>query len=157
MKNFGKYSHLTMYSYFTFFIILVRMCVYKIYLVIFLVSLVDSLIKGPRTLVLLENQHQVASFSILFGHLSQHNFELTFRLSDDSSLALSQYGEYLYENIFIMAPTTEEFGGELSSISIIDFIDSGRNVFICINSRGELLFENVLTLAIQSQSCSLIH
>ena len=115
------------------------MTVFTVYLVLLLLSLCDCLIKGPRTLVLLENHHQVYSFSLLFDHLSEHNFELNFRLADDSSLILSQYGEYLYENLLIMAPSTDEFGGDLSALSIIDFIDSGRNAFICANSKGMLI------------------
>ena len=125
------------------------MSVLTILWAIFLFCSVDGLIKGPRTLVLLENQHQVYSFSILFSKLSQHNFEFTFRIADDSSLTLSLYGEYLYENLIIMAPTTEEFGGDLSRLSIIDFIDSGRNLFLCLDSRGRLrLFFKSIYLSI---------
>ena len=101
-------------------------------------SFSHSLIRGPRTLVLLENQHQEFSHSIFFNQLINNKFELTFRLADDSSLALSLFGDYIYDNLLILAPSTEEFGGDLSIQSIIDFIDSGHNVFICVNSRGRL-------------------
>ena len=111
---------------------------FLLYILSFLLfcSFSQSLIRGPRTLVLLENQHQEFSHSIFFDQLMGSKFELSFRLADDSSLALSLFGDYLYDNLLIMAPSTEEFGGDISAQTIIDFIDSGHNVFICVNSRG---------------------
>lgn len=36
------------------------------------------------------------------------------KAADDPSLQLSRYGEYLYQNLVILAPGVEEFGGSLS-------------------------------------------
>ena len=115
----------------------------SIFCILSLCSFSHSLIRGPRTLVLLENQHQEFSHSIFFDQLLSNTFELTIRLADDSSLALSLFGDYLYDNLLIMAPSTEEFGGDISAQSIVDFIDSGHNVFLCVNSRGGLCTFNI--------------
>lgn len=50
---------------------------------------------------------------------------LTFKSADDASLLLSKYGEYLYENLIIFAPSVEEFGGSVSVEAIAEFIDGG--------------------------------
>jgi oligosaccharyltransferase complex subunit beta len=36
-----------------------------------------------------------------------HGYEITYKSSDDSTLQIVKYGEYLYENIIIFAPTTK--------------------------------------------------
>ena len=117
-------------SYFICFVLLSNSC-----------RLSCSLIRGPRTLILLEDEGQKYSFSSLYDELIKSNYILTFHFSDDSYLTLSKYGEYIYENILILAPSTEEFGGQINLQSIIDFIDSGRSVFIAIDSRGKFQYE----------------
>lgn len=57
--------------------------------------------------------------------LSDRGYTLTFKPADDASLILSKYGEYLYENVIIFAPSVEEFGGSLSVEAFTEFIDGG--------------------------------
>lgn len=38
---------------------------------------------------------------------SEQKHELVFKSADDSSLSLSKYGEHLYENLVIFAPSVE--------------------------------------------------
>lgn len=59
---------------------------------------------------------------------------LTFKLADDATLHISKYGEFLYDNIIIFAPSVEEFGGQLSSDAIIKFVDNGGNLLIAGDS-----------------------
>jgi oligosaccharyltransferase complex subunit beta len=55
---------------------------------------------------------------------------------------LSKYGEYLYQNLIIFAPAVDEFGGQLSSTVIAQFIDDGGNVLIAASSSsGEAIRE----------------
>lgn len=65
----------------------------------------------PRTLVLLDDWSLRDTHSVFFKCLHNRGFELTFKLADDASLNLAKYGEYLYDNLIIFAPTVEEFGG----------------------------------------------
>ncbi|CAH0555202.1 unnamed protein product [Brassicogethes aeneus] len=95
-----------------------------------------------NTLVLLDNQVIRETHSIFFKSLQDRGHTLTFKIADDSSLVLSKYGEYLYENLIIFAPTIEEFGGNLSVDTVTQFIDDGGNVLIAGNSvTGDVLRE----------------
>lgn len=55
---------------------------------------------------------------------------MTFKLADDAGLLLSRYGEYMYKNLIIFAPSVEEFGGELSVEKLAQFVDDGGNVLV---------------------------
>lgn len=73
---------------------------------------------------------------------TERNYNLIFKIADDSSLVLSKYGEYLYENLIIFAPSVEEFGGSLNVDSITQFIDDGGNVLVASDSgTGDVLRE----------------
>lgn len=61
---------------------------------------------------------------------ADRGYKLTYKLADDANLLLSKYGEYLYKNLIIFAPTVEEFGGDLSVERIAAFIDDGGNALI---------------------------
>ena len=41
----------------------------------------------------------------------------------------TKYGEYLYDNLILLAPAAEVFGG-IDLDSIIDFVDEGHNIFV---------------------------
>jgi hypothetical protein len=58
-----------------------------------------------RVLVLLDNFGVRESHSTYFKLLKDSGFQLTFKTADDSSLALSKYGEYLYDNLIIFSPS----------------------------------------------------
>lgn len=67
---------------------------------------------------------------------------MNFKLADDSNLLLSKYGEYLYQNLIIFAPSVEEFGGSISVESIAHFVDDGGNVLVAGSSTsGEAIRE----------------
>jgi oligosaccharyltransferase complex subunit beta len=44
---------------------------------------------------------------LLCDHVADRGFDLTFKTADDSSLSLVKYGEFLYENLIIFAPSVE--------------------------------------------------
>jgi oligosaccharyltransferase complex subunit beta len=71
-----------------------------------------------------------ATHSQFFKSLKDRGYTLTFNTADDATLALVEYGVYLYEHLIIFSPQIEQFGGSIEEAAIIDFIDSGRNVFI---------------------------
>ncbi|XP_017774458.1 PREDICTED: dolichyl-diphosphooligosaccharide--protein glycosyltransferase 48 kDa subunit [Nicrophorus vespilloides] len=95
-----------------------------------------------NTLVLLDNQVIKETHSSFFKGLQERGYTLTFKIADDSSLVLAKYGEYLYDNIIIFAPSVEEFGGSLNTDTITQFIDEGGNVLIAGSSAtGDVLRE----------------
>lgn len=63
-------------------------------------------------------------------------------MADDANLVLSKYGEYLYKNLIIFAPSVDEFGGDINVDKITEFIDGGGNVLVAASSKsGEALRE----------------
>lgn len=94
-----------------------------------------------KTLVLLENLYMRDTHSIFFDDLKSRGYQLTFKLADDPNLALSKYGEYLYDHLIIFAPSVEEFGGTVDVPAITDFIDNGGgNVLVAVSSEvGDIL------------------
>ncbi|XP_043466708.1 dolichyl-diphosphooligosaccharide--protein glycosyltransferase 48 kDa subunit [Leptopilina heterotoma] len=96
---------------------------------------------GP-TLVLLDNLAIKETHSLFFKFLQENDYNLSFKLADDSNLLLSKYGEYLYKHLIIFAPSVEEFGGSLNVEAVTDFIDGGGNVLVAGSSQsGDALRE----------------
>ncbi|CAF1031483.1 unnamed protein product [Adineta ricciae] len=85
---------------------------------------------SKRALVLLDNLAIRESHSFYFKQLKDRGFELTYRSSDDSSLQIVKYGEYIYDHIILFAPGTKEFGGHLDAEVLTQFIDAGGNVLV---------------------------
>ena len=94
-----------------------------------------------KTLVLLENLYIRDTHSIFFDDLKARGYQLTFKLADDPNLALSKYGEYLYDHLVIFAPSVEEFGGTIDVPAITDFIDNGAgNILVAVSPEvGDIL------------------
>jgi len=83
-----------------------------------------------RVLALLENWSVRETHSMFFGQILEQGFTVDYKVADDPTLAIKKYGEYLYDNLVIFAPSVEEFGGGLSSEAIVEFIDDGGNVLM---------------------------
>ena len=96
---------------------------------------------SKKTLVLLENLSMRDTHSIFFDDLKSRGYQLSFKLADDPNLALSKYGEYLYDHLVIFAPSVEEFGGNIDVRAITDFIDGGAgNVLVAASTEvGDIL------------------
>ena len=113
-----------------------------------------------KTLVLLENDSLKVSHSIFFEDLQKRGHQLVFKLADDSSLSLSKYGEYLYQNLIIFAPSVEDFGGNIDVQVITDFIDNGKgNVLVAGSSAvGDVLrdFGQEIGLEMDEEGTSVI-
>lgn len=83
-----------------------------------------------------------AFINFYFFFDTERGFKLTFKLADDANLVISKYGEYLYKNLIIFAPSVEEFGGDLNVDKVAEFIDNGGNVLVAGSSAtGEALRE----------------
>lgn len=82
-----------------------------------------------RGLVLLDSLQLRATHAQFFTSL-EALYDLEYREATYPKLALSQYGEYLYDVLVIFAPTAEEFGGKVSLDAILNFIDDGHSVLL---------------------------
>ncbi|OQR76398.1 dolichyl-diphosphooligosaccharide--protein glycosyltransferase 48 kDa subunit-like [Tropilaelaps mercedesae] len=93
-----------------------------------------------NTLVLLDTLATKQTHSDFFSLLTARGYKLTFKQADDSALSLKKYGEYLYKHLILFSPTTEEFGGNINTQALTEFIDDGGNVLAAVNSRvGEAM------------------
>jgi len=109
---------------------------------VLLLCLVSQISGEKRVLALLENLAVKETHSIYFSTLTSHGFTVTYKVADDANLTLKKFGEFLYDNIIVFAPTVEEFGGALSAEAITEFIDGGGNLLISGNANtGEVLRE----------------
>jgi len=103
---------------------------------------ISQCLAEKRILALLENLAIKETHSMYFSMLNKHGFSITYKVADDSTLQLKKYGEFIYDNIVVFAPTVEEFGGSLNAETITEFIDNGGNILIAGNSNtGEVLRE----------------
>lgn len=88
---------------------------------------------GKRVIVLIENQEIQTTHSIFFKSLEERGYTLKFASPNDRNARLRKFGEWLYDNVIIFAPSLEET--ELfQEQEIIDFIDDGRNVLVAADS-----------------------
>lgn len=91
--------------------------------------------QGKRVLVLLDNYGLKETHSTFFKSLKNRGFQLSFKLADDSDLVLSKYNEYSYDHLILFCPNVIEFGGSLTTKTIVDFVDAGGNVLVGANSQ----------------------
>jgi len=109
-------------------------CRISLGLVIVICQLLAFSHAGGKTLVLLDNALVKESHSIFFASLKEKGFDLVFKTADDPGLALTKYGEYIYEHLILFAPSVEEFGGSIDVAAITAFVDNGGNVLVAGSS-----------------------
>lgn len=81
-----------------------------------------------RTLVILENVLTKESHSSFLSNLADQGQDIVYKYATDSSLTIKKYGEALYDNIVILAPSVTAFGNGIAANDFLDFIDEGGNV-----------------------------
>ncbi|CAG9585825.1 unnamed protein product [Danaus chrysippus] len=96
-----------------------------------------------ETLVLVDNLNIRETHSLFFKSLQERGYTLTFKLADDANLVLSKYGEYLYKNLIVFAPSVVEFGGQLDTEAITRFIDDGGNVLMAGSSAAGDVYREI--------------
>ncbi|GER50391.1 glycosyltransferase 48 kDa subunit-like protein [Striga asiatica] len=95
-----------------------------------------------RVLVLLDDLAIKSSHSIFFDSLRGRGYDLNFKLADDPKLALKRYGQYLYDAVIVFSPNVERFGGSVDAASLLEFVDSGRDMILAADkSASELIRE----------------
>lgn len=90
--------------------------------------------QSPNSLIIVHKTNDLATFkqshSNLINILEQLGHAVDIKATDDASLKLSKFGEYLYDNIVMLCPEVDVFRGSVSANDILEFIDSGRNVIV---------------------------
>ncbi|XP_071531387.1 dolichyl-diphosphooligosaccharide--protein glycosyltransferase 48 kDa subunit [Panulirus ornatus] len=100
---------------------------------------------GVNTLVLVDTLATRETHSIFLKSLQERGHDVSVKAADDPTLQLSRYGEYIYQNLLILAPGVEEFGGALSVETIVEFIDGGGNVLVAGSRDAADLIRELVT------------
>lgn len=87
-----------------------------------------------RTLVILENVLTKESHSSFLSDLSTKDSDIVYKYATDSSLTIKKYGESLYNNIIILAPSVAAFGNGVTANDFLTFLDDGGNIVISASS-----------------------
>lgn len=90
---------------------------------------------GKRTLVLIQSNDIKATHSAFFRSLEARGHKLTFALADNDSTKLQKYGDYLYDQLILFAPSIDTLGGGVDVKAILKFIDDGHDVLIAADSK----------------------
>ncbi|KAK8752226.1 hypothetical protein OTU49_012579, partial [Cherax quadricarinatus] len=112
-------------------------------LVLLMVCVTSAL--GAHTLVLVDTLATRETHSIFLKSLQERGHEVSVKAADDPSLQLSRYGEYIYQNLVILAPGVEEFGGALSVETIVEFVDGGGSVLVAGSRDAADLIRELVT------------
>jgi len=75
-----------------------------------------------RTLVILENVLTKESHSSFLADLGSKDSDIVYKYATDSSLTIKKYGESLYNNIVILAPSVASFGNAVSANDFLNFL-----------------------------------
>lgn len=99
---------------------------------------ISSNAKTNQTLIVVDKTTSVAAFqqshSELVNLIQSLGYTVVIKGADDSAVNLSQYGEYLYDNIILFCPTVNSFRAGITKKDILEFIDAQNNLILIGNS-----------------------
>lgn len=75
-----------------------------------------------RTSVGYIRSHKICIDSSLLVLLSERGHKLTYQLANSPDVVIYKYGEYVYDNVLLMCPGTEDFA-TLDIPSIVTFVE----------------------------------
>lgn len=84
---------------------------------------------GKRTLVVTESSATHATHSSFLSGLTGRGHELTYASASQADLELIKYGEFLFDNIVLLTPATEDFAG-MEVQDLLAFVAGGGNVLV---------------------------
>ena len=101
--------------------------------------------ESKKTLVLLDDWHNVEINSLFWGQISQMGYEIEFKMANDRDIKLTNYGEYIYENIIFFAPTYSDSNkNEITIENLLKFIDDGHDLMIFGSSDAGKFIRNLI-------------
>ncbi|XP_021185355.3 dolichyl-diphosphooligosaccharide--protein glycosyltransferase 48 kDa subunit [Helicoverpa armigera] len=115
----------------------------KIPLILGVIATLSLALAEQETLVLVDNLNIRETHSQFFKSLQDRGYTLTYKLADDPNLLLSKYGEYLYKNLIVFAPSVLEFGGQIDTEAITKFIDDGGNLLMAGNAAAGDVYREI--------------
>jgi hypothetical protein len=87
--------------------------------------------QSKKTLVLLDDWNNVETNSLFWKQISNIGYNIDFKMATDKDIKLTNYGEYIYDNIIFFAPTfTDTKKNEINIKNLLKFIDDGHDLMI---------------------------
>ncbi|KAF0687724.1 Aste57867_20559 [Aphanomyces stellatus] len=84
-----------------------------------------------RTAVFLEEGDDADNFDTFLGHLRARGHALSYFTQQSPDFALERYGDALFENVVIFAPTLKTLGAtSLEKDALLSFVERGGNVIV---------------------------
>ena len=112
-------------------------------LIIFLICFLT--IESKKTLVLLDDWNNVDTNSVFWSQITNMGYQITFKMANDKDIQLTNYGEYLYENIIFFAPTyVDSQKNDITIEKLLKFIDDGHDLMIFGSSDAGKFIRNLV-------------
>jgi len=101
--------------------------------------------KSKKTLVLLDDYHNVETNSVFWNQITQMGYEIIFKMVNDKEIELTNYGEYIYENIIFFAPTyVDTKKNDITIEKLLKFIDDGHDLMLFGSSDSGKFIRNLV-------------
>lgn len=101
---------------------------------LFVGNLALAIEPSRNTLLIVDKTSSISAFKqshqTFLNLIQELGRTITIKSADDTTLNLSKYGEFLYDNVLIFCPQVDVFRGSLTVQDVLDFIDSGRDVML---------------------------
>ena len=115
----------------------------SILLIIFLICFLSY--EAKKTLVLLDDWNNVETNTVFWNQIKGMGYEIEFRMANDKEIKLTNFGEYIYENIIFFAPTYVDSGkNEINIEKLLKFIDDGHDLMIFGSSDAGKFVRNLV-------------
>lgn len=89
---------------------------------------------GDRVLALIGSEDVRSTHSEFFKGLTDAGLKVDIRSHKDGALSLRNYDKWKYDHLVVFAPKASSFGGDVSKNSIVEFVDSGRNLILALGA-----------------------
>eukprot|EP01095_Lingulamoeba_sp_RSL-Kostka_P003412 TRINITY_DN14397_c0_g1_i1.p1 TRINITY_DN14397_c0_g1~~TRINITY_DN14397_c0_g1_i1.p1 ORF type:complete len:436 (-),score=136.60 TRINITY_DN14397_c0_g1_i1:74-1381(-) len=122
-----------------FFCIIVL--IFSVYLSISLQQ--EASYEGKNTLVIVDDFSMLNTFSKFFNSLNNRGYDLVFATPNDPNIRLEEFGEFIYDNLIVFAPNSEEYTDSIDSDIITLFIDHGNDVLIAGSNGVSYIVEEI--------------
>ena len=87
--------------------------------------------QSKKTLILLDDWNNIETNSLLWKQIINMGYEIDFKMAFDKEIKLTNFGEYLYDNIIFFAPTfIDNKKNEINIQNLLKFIDDGHDLMI---------------------------
>jgi len=87
--------------------------------------------QSKKTLILLDDWNNVETNTLFWKQITDMGYEIDFKMAHDKEIKLTNFGEYIYDNIIFFAPTfTDTKKNEINIQNLLKYIDDGHDIMI---------------------------